>query len=156
MEIENFKTSFVIKCKYNEDIFSLIQKYEKRFWNKEKSEWSLPIEALQDFTNDIQKLSEIQLDVKDNKPYATLSKVTDIVALNFAQFINKLDEIKAIEHVVYEKENRKLIFPEAKITRSLVLQVLKEHKIKIIYDTRYTDKVETDKLKVSRFKAETP
>jgi len=155
VQIEKFKTRFVVKCKYNEDILSFIQKYEKRYWNKEKLEWSLPIEALQDFTNDIQKLSGIQLDVKDNKPYAILSKVADKVELKFAQFINQFDEFKAIEQVVYDKENKKLIVPEVKIAE--VLQVLKEHKIDFMYDTRYTDKVETGKLKVSKNKAtETP
>ena len=135
-----------MKCKYNEDILSFIQKYEKRYWNKEKLDWSLTIEALQDFTNDIQKLSGIQLDVKDNKPYAILSKVADKVELKFAQFINQFDEFKAIEQVVYDKENRKLIVPETKITE--VLQVLKDNKIDFMYDTRYSDKVDTGKLKL--------
>ena len=51
---------------------SFIQEYEKRFWNKKKLERSLPFDALQDFTNDIQKLSGIQLEIKET-PYATLS-----------------------------------------------------------------------------------
>ena len=146
VQIEKFKTRFVIKCKYNEDILSFIQKYEKRFWNKEKLEWSLPIEALQDFSNDIQKLSGIQLEIKDNKPYAILSKVADKVELKFAQFINQFDEFKAIEQVVYDKEKKKLIVPETKITE--VLQVLKDNKIDFMYDTRYSDKVDTGKLKL--------
>ena len=83
-------------------ILSFIQKYEKRYWNKEKIEWSLPIEALQDFTCDIQKLAGIQLEVKDNKPYAILSRVADKIELKFAQFINQFDEFKAIEQVVYD------------------------------------------------------
>ena len=143
VQIEKFKTRFTIKCKYNEDILSFIQKYEKRYWNKEKIEWSLPIEALLDFTCDIQKLAVIQLEVKDNKPYAILSKVAHKIELNFAQFINQFDEFKAIEQVVYDKENRKLIAPESKIPD--VLQVLKENKIDFMYDTRYTDKVDTSK-----------
>ena len=109
-------------------------------------EWSLPIEALQDFSIDIQKLAGIQLEIKDNKPYAILSKVADKVELKFAQFINQFDEFKAIEQVVYDKENRKLIVPETKITE--VLQVLKDNKIDFMYDTRYSDKVDTGKLKV--------
>ena len=44
----------------------------------------------------------------------------------------------------YDKENRKLIVPESKITD--VLQVLKENKIDFMYDTRYTDKVDTCKV----------
>ena len=151
VQIEKFKTRFVIKCKYNEDILSFIQKYEKRIWNKEKLEWSLPIDALQDFTNDIQKLSGIQLEIKDNKPYAILSKVADKVELKFAQLINQFDEFKAIEQVVYDRENRKLIVPETKITE--VLQLLKDNKIGFMYDTRYTDKVDTGKLKVSKLKS---
>ena len=151
VQIEKFKTRFVIKCKYNEDILSFIQKYEKRFWNKEKLEWSLPSDAWQDFTNDIQKLSGIQLEIKDNKPYAILSKVADKVELKFAQFINQFDEFKAIEQVVYDRENRKLIVPETKITE--VLQVLKDNKIDFMNDTRYTDKVDTGKLKVSKLKS---
>ena len=147
MQIEKFKTKFVIKGKYNEDVLALILKYEKKYWNKEKIEWSLPIDALQDFTNDIQNLSAIQLEVKDNKPYAILSKVADKVELKFAQFINQFDEFKAIEQVVFDKENRKLIVPEAKITE--VLQVLKENKIDFMYDTRYSDKVDQNKLKVN-------
>ena len=143
MQIEKFKTKFVIKGKYNEDVLALILKYEKKYWNKEKIEWSLPIDALQDFTNDIQNLSAIQLEVKDNKPYAILSKVADKVELKFSQFINQFDEFKAIEQVVFDKENRKLIVPEAKITE--VLQVLKENKIDFMYDTRYSDKVDQNK-----------
>ena len=42
---------------------------------------------------------------------------------------------------------RKLIVPEAKITE--VLQVLKENKIDFMYDTRYSDKVDQNKLKVN-------
>ena len=49
VQIEIFNTSFVVKCDYNEDILTVIQKYEKRFCNIEELEWSLPIEALQDF-----------------------------------------------------------------------------------------------------------
>ena len=59
MQIEKFKTKFVIKGKYNENALALILKYEKKYWNKENIEWSLPIDALQDFTNDIQNLSSI-------------------------------------------------------------------------------------------------
>ena len=47
MQIEKFKTKFVIKGKYNEDVLALILKYEKKYWNKEKIEWLLPIDALQ-------------------------------------------------------------------------------------------------------------
>ena len=61
-------------------------------------------------------------------------------------FISQFDAIKAIEQVVYDKENRKLIVPETKITE--VLQVLKDNKINFMYDTRYSDKVDTGKLKV--------
>ena len=56
VQIEKSKSRFSVRCKYNEDILALIQKYEKRLWNREKLEQSLPIDALQDFTNDIQKL----------------------------------------------------------------------------------------------------
>ena len=73
MQIEKFKTKFVIKGKFNEDVLALILKYENTYWNKEKIEWSLPIDALQDFTKDIENLSAIQLEVKDNKPFAILS-----------------------------------------------------------------------------------
>ena len=52
-----------------------------------------------DFTNDIQKLSGIQLDVKDDKPYAILSKVADKFELKFALFIYQFDEFKATEQV---------------------------------------------------------
>ena len=76
-----------------------------------------------------------------------MSKVTDKVEFKFAQFINQFDEFKAIEQVVFDKENRKLIVPEAKITE--VLQVLKENKIDFMYDTRYSDKVDQNKLKVN-------
>ena len=61
---------------------------------------SLPIEALQEFTNDIQNLYAIQLQFKDNKPYAILSKVVEKVEQKFAQFINQFDEFKATERVV--------------------------------------------------------
>ena len=153
VQIEKFKTRFVIKCKYNEDILSFIQKYEKRFWNKEKLEWSLPIDALQDFTNDIQKLSGIQLEIKDNKPYAILSKVADKVELKFAQFINQFDEFKAIEQVVYDRENRKLIVPETKITEVLQLKVskLKSTQTAEIPSSQlvFDDKPKTSKRKLS-------
>ena len=149
VQIEKFKTGFYIKCKYNENILSFIQKYEKRYWNKEKIEWSLRIEALQDFTNDIQKLVGIQLEVKDNKPYAIFSKVADKIELKFVQFINQFDEFKAIEQVVYDKKNRKLIVFESKVD---VLQRLKENKIDFIYDPRYTDKVDTSKVVTGKFK----
>ena len=66
-------------------------------------EWLLPIDALQDFTNYIQNLSVIQIEVKDYKAYAILSKVADKIELKFAQFINQFDEFKAIEQVVYDK-----------------------------------------------------
>ena len=48
--------------------------------------------------------------------------------------------------VARKTENRKLIVPETKITE--VLQVLKDNKIDFMYDTRYSDKVDTGKLKV--------
>jgi len=147
VQIEKFKTRFIIECKYNEEIMTLIQKYEKKLWTKEKLEWSLPIEALQDITNDMQKLAGIQIDIKDNKPYAILSKVGDKVELKFAQFVNQFDEFKAIDQVSYDKENRKLILPEIKLNE--VLQVLSENKIDFMYDTRYNDRVEGGKLKVS-------
>ena len=42
----------------------------------------------------IQKLAGIRLDVKDDKPYAILSKVADIVELKISQYINKFAEFK--------------------------------------------------------------
>ena len=64
VQIEKFKTRFMIMCKYNKDILSFIQKYEQRYWNKEKKECLFPIEALHDLTNDIPKLANIQHEVK--------------------------------------------------------------------------------------------
>ena len=38
VQIEKSKSRFSVRCKYNEDILALIQKYEKRLWNREKLE----------------------------------------------------------------------------------------------------------------------
>ena len=50
-------------------------------------------------------MSGIQLDIKDNKPYAIWTKVADKAELKYAQFINQFEEFKAIEKVVDYKEN---------------------------------------------------
>ena len=52
MQIEKFKTEFVINGNYYKYVIALILKYEKKYWNKENIDLSLPINALQDFTND--------------------------------------------------------------------------------------------------------
>ena len=83
VQIQKFKTRFVVKCEYNEDILSLIQKYEKIYCNKEELEWLLPIVALQDFSNDIQNLLEIKLEITDNKPCVSLTRVDDKIELKF-------------------------------------------------------------------------
>ena len=83
VQIQKFKTRFVVKCEYNEDILSLIQKYEKIYCNKEELEWLLPIVVLQDFSNDIQNLLEIKLEITDNKPCVSLTRVDDKIELKF-------------------------------------------------------------------------
>ena len=99
VQIEIFNTSFVVKCDYNEDILTVIQKYEKRFCNKEKLEWSLPIEALQDFSNDLQKFLSLfsvkMIHLKDTKPYAILTRVDDKIELKFtSKLFTHLDIFK--------------------------------------------------------------
>ena len=99
VQIEIFNTSFVVKCDYNEDILTVIQKYEKRFCNKEELEWSLPIEALQDFSNDLQKLMSLfsveMIHLKDTKPYAILTRVDDKIKLKFtSKLFTHLDIFK--------------------------------------------------------------
>ena len=83
VQIQKFNTRFVVKCEYNEDILSLFQKYEKMYCNKEELEWLLPIVALQDFSNDIQNLLEIKLEITDNKPCISLTRVDDKIELKF-------------------------------------------------------------------------
>ena len=94
VQIEIFNTSFVVKCDYNEDILTVIQKYVKRFCNKEELEWSLPIEALQDFSNDLQKLMSLfsveMIHLKDTKPYAKLFTHLDIFKLGMFILKNKI------------------------------------------------------------------
>ena len=139
VQIEKSKSRFSVRCKYNEDILALIQKYEKRFWNREKLEWSLPIDALQDFTKDIQKLVGIKIEIKENKPYEILGRNNDKIELKFAQFINQFDPFKSIDQVEYDKENRKLVIPETKITD--VIKLLKDNNIDFIYDINFIDHV---------------
>ena len=83
VQIQKFNTRFVVKCEYNEDILSLFQKYEKMYCNKEEIEWLLPIVALQEFSNDIQNLLEIKLEITDNKPCVSLTRVDDKIELKF-------------------------------------------------------------------------
>jgi hypothetical protein len=97
MNVQNrkFKTRFIVKCEYNEDILSLIQKYEKIYCNKEELELLLPIVALQDFSNDIQNLLEIKLEITDNKPCVSLTRVDDKIELKFTtKLLNHLDLFK--------------------------------------------------------------
>ena len=58
-------------------------------------EWYL-LKPFQYFTNYIEKLARIQLEVKDNKPYAILYKFADKVELKFVHYINKFDEFKVL------------------------------------------------------------
>ena len=87
VQIEKFNTIFVVKCEYNEGILEIIQKYEKRFCNKEELEWSLPIAVLQDFRNDLQKLMSLfsvkMIHLEDTRPYTILTRVDDKIELKF-------------------------------------------------------------------------
>ena len=82
----------------------------------------------EDFTNDTHNLFAIQQEVKYNKLYGILSKVADKDELKFAQFINQFDEFMAIELVVYDKENRKLLCLKLK----LLMYLKYSKKIKLI------------------------
>ena len=55
-----------------------------------------------------------------------MSKVADKVELTFAQFIYQFDEFKAIKKVVYDKENRKLLFQRLKSVKFFKLGISQE------------------------------
>ena len=134
--IEKFKNKCVIKCKFDERIFTVLQKSEKKFWNKEKIEWSLPIEALQQFTNEISQIDGVKIDIKECRPHAILIENLNNYELKFAQFINQFDQFKSIDKVVYDNENKKLIIPFEKV--SDILELL--NKQNITYSVSKNDK----------------
>ena len=95
VQIQKFNIRFVVKCEHNEDILSLIQKYEKIYCNKEELERSLPIAALQDFSNDLQNLLEIKLEITDNKPCVSLTRVDDKIEIKLtSKLFTQLDLFK--------------------------------------------------------------
>ena len=55
-KVEKFKNRFSVKSKYSVEILQLIQSFERIYWNKEKFEWALPIEAFDEFKSEILKV----------------------------------------------------------------------------------------------------
>ena len=63
------------------------------------------------------------VNVKEQKPLAILTNANENVELKFATFTNNFDQFKNIEQAVYDRDNRKLIFPKTKLNE--VLDLLK-------------------------------
>ena len=119
IQIEKFKSRFSVKCNYDDKVLELIQKIEKRFWDKSKLEWTLPIAAFENFSNEISKLSGYTIEIKENKPLALLSKNNGIYELKFVHFTDQYDNFRNIDYVEYDKENKKLLVPEKKFQEVL-------------------------------------
>ena len=122
VSIEKNKSRFTIMSKYNADLVQAIRKYDKKFWNMETLEWSLPSDAFESFLKDCEKLGCTVM-VKEQKPLAILTNANENVELKFATFTNNFDQFKNIEQAVYDRDNRKLIFPKTKLNE--VLESLK-------------------------------
>ena len=122
--IEKIKSRFTIKSKYNAELVQAIRKYDKKFWNQETLEWSLPCESFESFLKDCEQLG-CKVNVKEHKPLAIITNANDNVELKFATFTNNFDQFKNIEQAVYDRDNRKLVFPKGKLNE--VLELLKQN-----------------------------
>ena len=127
VQIEKFKNKFLVRCKFDDRILAVIHRTEKRFWNKDKLEWSLPIESLLEFSNDIAQIEGVKIDIKENRPHAILIQNSNNYELKFAQFINQFDHFKSIHNVQHDMKNKKLIIPFEKVTD--ILDLLNKQKI---------------------------
>jgi len=123
IQIEKFKSRFSVKCRYDVKIFDLIHNIDKKFWDKTKLEWNLPIAAFENFTEEISKLGEYTVKIKENKPLALLDKINNKYELKFVNYVDHIETFKDIENVKYDKENKKLVVPIDKFDE--VLEILK-------------------------------
>ena len=123
IQIEKFKSRFSVKCRYDVKIFDLIHNIDKKFWDKSKLEWNLPIAAFDNFTEEISKLDGYTLKIKESKPLALLSKKNNKYELKFVNYVDQFDTFQNIENVEYDKENRKLTVPVEKFDE--ILEILK-------------------------------
>lgn len=123
IQIEKFKSRFSVKCRYDVQVFDLIHNIDKKYWDKSKLEWNLPIAAFDNFMEDISKLGEYNIKVKETKPLALLSKKNNMYELKFVNYVDQFETFQNIDNVEYDKDNKKLIVPVDKFDE--FLEILK-------------------------------
>ena len=137
VQIEKFKNRFSVKSKYSTEILQLIQSFERIYWNKEKLEWTLPIEAFDEFKSEILKISGIVINIIENKPTAFFSKNNDKVEIKFGQFVDQFNQFMSVDEVIYDKNEKKLICPEHKLNQ--VISLLKDRNIDYFFTDKMTE-----------------
>lgn len=131
--IKQFTTRFSVKCKYDEKIVQIIRKIDKRYWNKEKMEWTLPIEAMNDFIKEIQNLG-FNVQIIDHEAYTTLTKNGDKIDVKFATFVDDFEAFRNIENSFYDRENKKFIIPKQKMKQLITLLTERDIKYALVGD----------------------
>ena len=139
VSIQKNKSRFSIKSKYNADLVNAIRKYDRKFWNQETLEWSLPVEVFDSFLKECEQLG-FKVNVKEDKPLAVITNNDDNIELKFAQFTNQYDQFRNIENAIYDRENKKLVIPKSKLDN--VIQLLKENNIEHVIKEKETPKEE--------------
>jgi len=149
VQIEKYKSRFLVRCKYDEKMLKIIHSIEKRFWNKEKLEWSLPMDAYNEFVKEIQDIG-LTVDILDKKPHAIVIQNNDKLELKFATFVNQFDQFKKINDAVYDRDLKKLILPNNQLTQ--IVKLLNDNDISYTISTQNetTTNDETTKSKTKR------
>jgi len=137
VEIEKFKTRFAVRCKYNTKVLDIIHSIEKRYWNKDKIEWSLPMKAYDEFVKEISEAG-FQVELKVSKPHAFITKNGNKVELKFVQWVNEFDQFKQLPNAEYDSKNQKLVFPETTLPQ--IINILNNNDMSYSkYDSELTN-----------------
>ena len=59
--IKKANKSFKLICPYNTKIHKITQKINKRFWDRDKKIWILPIDSLKSLKDEISKHEDIEI-----------------------------------------------------------------------------------------------
>jgi hypothetical protein len=133
VQIERYNKRFAIKSKYDPNLISAIQKIEKRFWDAEKYEWTLPIAALDTILNEM-NTHGITYEIKDKRPIAIVTKTDDKYEIKFGQYINQQDINNDVSECVFDRANRKFVVPADQ--KDNMINFLKNNSIKYIIDDK--------------------
>lgn len=109
--ITKFNYQFIVSSPYNQTLFNLIKKIDKRYWCIEKKFWYLPLNSLEQFQEDLKNHTDFEVEIKEGQIQANITIIGENIEIKFSEFIDKFREFMDLSEHRYIPEKSKIILP---------------------------------------------